>query len=113
MKIIKNWKEIHSEQTDRGRRSMYELGSYRIKVVTSDYMPGGMSIFVSPINKDSYSPEIYVSCEYGREVQNIRIQTTAWGALDVSEIDKVIGAYAEAQMVAREIKMAFPECFEI
>lgn len=112
MKTIKNWKEIYSEQTDKGSRAIYELGSYRIKVWDSDYMPGGASISVFPINRDSYALEINVGCKYRQKVQDIRIQTTSWGALDASEIGKVIGAYTEAQMLVREIKMAFPECFE-
>ena len=53
-----------------------------------------------------------VGASYGEAVQRITVQTTSWGALPVSEIDKVIGAYTEAQMVAREIYLAFPECFK-
>ena len=75
-------------------------------------MPGGLSITAYPINRDSYSPEIYVGASYGEAVQRITVQTTSWGALPVSEIDKVIGAYTESQMVAREIYLAFPECFK-
>lgn len=112
MKIIEKWNEVDRRQAGAGMRVLYELGGYRIAVSDASYMPGGLSIIAYPINRDSYSPEIYVGASYGEAVQRITVQTTSWGALPVSEIDKVIGAYTEAQMVAREIYLAFPECFK-
>lgn len=113
MKIIEKWSEIKRQQAGSEMRVLYELGSYHIAVADASYMPGGLDITVTPAHPDSYSPEIYVGASYGEAVQSIRIQTTSWGALDVQEIDKVIGAYTEAQMVAREISLAFPECFKV
>lgn len=112
MKIIEKWNEVKRQQVGAEMRVLYELGSYRIAVSDASYMPGGLDITVAPLYPDSYSPEIYVEASYGEAAQSIRIQTTSWGALPVSEIDKVIGAYTEAQMVAREIYLAFPECFK-
>lgn len=112
MKIIEKWNEVDRRQAGAGMQVLYELGGYRIAVSDAPYMPGGLSITAYPINRDSYSPEIYVGASYGEAVQQITVQTTSWGALPVSEIDKVIGAYTEAQMVAREIYLAFPECFK-
>ena len=112
MKIIEKWNEVDRRQAGAGMQVLYELGGYRIAVSDASYMPGGLSITAYPINRDSYSPEIYVGASYGEAVQRITVQTTSWGALPVSEIDKVIGAYTEAQMVAREIYLAFPECFK-
>lgn len=113
MKIIEKWNEVDRRQAGAGMQVLYELGGYRIAVSDASYMPGGLDITVTPAHPDSYSPEIYVGASYGEAVQSIRIQTTSWGALDVQEIDKVIGAYTEAQMVAREISLAFPECFKV
>ena len=112
MKIIEKWNEVDRRQAGAGMQVLYELGSYRIAVSDASYMPGGLSITVYPAHHGSYSPEIYVGASYGEAVQRITVQTTSWGALPVSEIDKVIGAYTEAQMVAREIYLAFPECFK-
>lgn len=97
MKIIEKWNEVDRRQAGAGMQVLYELGGYRIAVSDASYMPGGLSITAYPINRDSYSPEIYVGASYGEAVQRITVQTTSWGALPVSEIDKVIGAYTEAQ----------------
>ena len=60
MKIIEKWNEVDRRQAGAGMQVLYELGGYRIAVSDASYMPGGLSITAYPINRDSYSPEIYV-----------------------------------------------------
>lgn len=113
MKNIQNWKEIkRREAADGSVQVIYEFGSYCIIVSDASYMPGGVSISAEAVDRDSYFPSIYIGSSFGQEVQEIKIQTTSWGALEISEIDKVVAAYTEAQMVAHEIEKAFPECFK-
>lgn len=81
MKIIEKWNEVDRRQAGAGMQVLYELGGYRIAVSDASYMPGGLSITAYPINRDSYSPEIYVGASYGEAVQRITVQTTSWGAL--------------------------------
>ena len=112
MKNIKDWKEIaRNEAEDGSVRVIYKLGGYHIIVSDASYMPGGYSISVEVIDRDSYLPCIYVSNRFGQAVQTISIQTTSWGALEISEIDKVVEAYTAAKAVAQEIEKALPECF--
>lgn len=113
MKKIQNWKEIEKrEAADGSVQIYYEFKNYYIIVSDASYMPGGVSISANAIELDSYFPPIYVGSSFGQSVQEIKIQTTSWGALAISEIDKVLECYAAAQMVAHEIEKAFPECFE-
>lgn len=111
MKIIEGWHEIRRQQAGDELRVLYEVGSYRIAVADVSYQPGGLYITVQPIDHGSYYPDIYIDSGFGREFQEIKIQTTSWGALGASEIEKVIKAYTEAQALATKIKAAFPECF--
>lgn len=112
MKNIKNWKEIkRNEAADGSVQVIYELNGYHIIVSDASYLPGGYSISAEAIDRDSYLPCIYVSSAFGQPVQTISVQTTSWGALEISEIDKVVEAYKAAQTVAHEIEKAFPECF--
>lgn len=113
MKKIQNWKEIkRQEAADGNVRVIYELCGYGIIVSDASYMPGGVSISAEALDRDSYFPEIYINSSFGMSVQEIKIQTTSWGALEISEIDKVMEGYKAAQMVAHEIENAFPECFK-
>lgn len=112
MKNIKNWNEIARREAANGDvQVVYEFGNYRIIVSDASYLPGGFSISADPINHDSYFPSIYVNSSFGADVQEIKIQTTSYGALDVSEIDVFMECCKAAQVVAHEIKVAFPECF--
>lgn len=113
MKNIKNWKVIKRNRATDGRvQVIYEFKCYRIIVSDANYMPGGYQISAEAIDRDSYLPSIYVSAQFGQTVQTISVQTTSWGALEISEIDKVVEAYTMAQAVAHEIEKAFPECFD-
>lgn len=110
---FENWTEVERYVSLTGKtRIRYQVGNYHIAVDEEDYMPGGVEFSVSPIGHSRYAPDIYVDTRYGENFQSIRIQTTSWGALEVSEIDEVVKAYTEAQTVAREIERAFPECFK-
>lgn len=112
MKNIQNWKEIKRNEAEDGSvRVIYEFGGYYVIVSEASYMPGGYSISAEAVDRDSYYPSIYVDAPFGQKVQEIKIQTTSWGALEISEIDKVLECYTAAQTVAHEIKNAFPECF--
>lgn len=116
MKKIETWKEIERRGArfplqDGGVQVIYEFENYYIYVSDASYMPGGVSIYAEAIDRDSYFPSIYIESSFGQKVQEIKIQTTSWGALEISEIDKVIDCYKSAQLVAHEIKEAFPECF--
>ena len=73
MKIIEKWNEVDRRQAGAGMQVLYELGGYRIAVSDASYMPGGLSITAYPINRDSYSPEIYVGASYGEAVQRITV----------------------------------------
>lgn len=115
MKYIKNWNEIKRLEGEGGKMAViYELDGYRVRVADASYNTGGYDISVTPIEKSkgSYLPDIYVGEHNGRGFQEISIQTTSYGALKPSEIDKVIKGYQTAQSVAREIEAAFPECFD-
>lgn len=112
MKNIQNWKEIErNEAADGDIQVIYEFDGYRIIVSDASYLPGGVSILVEAMDRDSRYPEIYINSSFGMSVQNIKIQTSSWGALEISEINKIVEGYKAAQMVAYEIQKAFPECF--
>lgn len=115
LKGFENWTEVEryvSEKTGK-TRVLYQVRNYRIAVVDADYLPGGIAFSVTPIDQSRYTPEIYVDARFGNAFQAVHIQTTSWGALEISEIDKVVKAYTEAQELAREIERSFPECFKI
>jgi 2,4-dienoyl-CoA reductase-like NADH-dependent reductase (Old Yellow Enzyme family) len=110
---FENWKEVVRQTADDGTQlAIFFAGSYRITVSEASYMPGGLRIDANLLSYEEYAPEIYVDDRHMTDFQRVRIQTTSWGALEVSEIDKVIAAYAEAQKVAHEIEMTYPDCFK-
>lgn len=112
MKNITNWNELERRKATNGDiRVMYELRNYYIIVSDANYLPGGYSISARPVTRDSYSPSIYIDATFETDVQEIKIQTTSYGSLDISEIDNFVECYKNAQAVAQEIKSAFPECF--
>ena len=112
MKKIEGWNEIERLTAPSGdARVMYEIMGYRVVVSDADYMPGGYNISACPVDMDSYFPSIYIGSHYGLETQEIEIQTTSYGSLAISEIDKLMSCMRAAQAVAQEIKKAFPECF--
>ena len=112
MKIIHDWKIIKQQAASGKVRAgvIYELGGYEVVTVEADFLPGGVSISARPIDGSGYLPEIYTNSHF-KGFQELTIQTTSWGALSISEIDKVLEAYMKAQLVAKTIEGAFPECF--
>lgn len=114
IKGFENWKLVDCRTAPDGCRMVaYEKGDYMISAMDAEYMPGGLRIDVSTLRKSRYTLDVYVDNNFGNSVQSVRIQTTAWGAMDAAEIDKVVEAYQAAQVLAQEIKNAFPQCFEI
>lgn len=112
MKKIEGWNEIERLTAPSGDiRVMYEFMGYRIIVSDADYMPGGYDISAYPADMGSYFPSIYIGSHYGLKTQEVKIQTTSYGALEISEIDKLMSCLMAAQAVAHEIEKAFPECF--
>lgn len=112
IKGYKDWTEVARNTCDDGTQTIvYKTKTHHIYVFEAPYMPGGLRIYASPICKCMYAPEIYIGDSLGEKFQHIRIGTTSFGSLEVAEIDKLIAAYAEAQLAAREIEEAFPQCF--
>lgn len=104
--LTEKWEEVKKmTAADGTQRAIYETGNYRVIVTDADYMPGGLEIMVRPIDPSRYTPEIYVDARFGSDFQSVRIQTTSWGALEISEIDKVVKAYTEAQELAHEMSL--------
>ena len=112
MKKVEGWNEIEKLTASNGDvRVVYEFMGYRIVVSDADYMPGEYDISAYPVDMDSYFPSIYIGSHYGLKTQEVKIQTTSYGALEISEIDKLMACLEAAQAVAHEIERAFPECF--
>ena len=112
MKKVEGWNEIERLTASNGDvRVVYEFMGYRIVVSEADYMPGGYDISAYPVDMDSYFPSIYIGSHYGLKTQEVKIQTTSYGALEISKIDKLMACLEAAQAVAHEIERAFPECF--
>ena len=115
-KGFENWKMADHKTAPDGRQMMaYELDGlddYGVTVIDADYMPGGLRIEVRTLHKNRYTLDVYVDSEFDNDVQTIRIQTSGWGAMESSEIDKVVAAYTAAQKLAHEIERAFPQCFK-
>ena len=109
-----NWKMTNFDATEDGNtRAEYEAHGYKVMVQTADYMPGGVQFTVTAPRNNRYAVDIYVDNNILDPVQSVRIQTTAWGAQDIDDIDKVIEAYKTAQILGREIEAAYPECFKV
>lgn len=110
---FENWKLVEIKTTSDGsQKAIYELNDHRVIVTEADYMPGGLDIRVRAMSQSRYTPEIYVDTQYNEDFQVVKIQTSSWGSLEASEIDKVVEAYTKAQAVAHEIERAFPQCFK-
>lgn len=110
---FENWVEVKRQTAQDGtQRVIYAVGNHNVIVTDADYLPGGLDIRVRAMTITRYTPEIMVDrTALEDKFQQVRIQTTSWGSLEVSEIDKVIAAYKEAQELAHEIERAFPQCF--
>lgn len=114
MKNIQHWKELKRSMAPDGRICvLYEFQGYKIRVAECDCFPGGYSFSAEPIDtsRRSYFPSLSIGEHHGAGYQSIEIQTTSWGALELTEIDKMLYAYKKAQIVAHEIEAEFPECF--
>ena len=59
----------------------------------------GKAKYIMPIDRQMYTPEIFGGREMFGEVAPWTIQTTAYGPLASSEIDKVIQGYMRAQLM--------------
>ena len=90
--------EIKKIEKDGNICAIYEINGYRVNYSKLDW---GITMSINSIDRQSYLPEIYF------DENKFRIQTTSYGALESSEIDKVIEGYKTAQETVEELKKFF------
>ena len=81
---------------------------YNVIKNTSDYGEFQIKqVYVAPADRNNYFPDIYFeepNKHNGLEKETYKIQTTAYGAMDVNEIDKVIEGYQIAKETVALLK---------
>ena len=86
--------------------TLYTIGAYKVDVTI--YEDKTKRISVNKDYKEEFLPEIYFKDKrWGNEVEEFQIQTTAYGALNPSDIQKIIKGYEEAMKVAAVLTEEF------
>ena len=98
-------KLINAVQDREDRYELYEMDLYKVEV---SYYGKFKNIYVSPKDCNDYIPEIYFKDGVlGKGKEKFRIQTTAYGALDMSEIEKMMEGYKSAIKAVKELTERF------
>ena len=79
----------------------FECLGYKIEEI--EYKDGFKSVNVNKINySNDYQPSIHVKEDImGLKLKSIEIQTTSYGALEPTEIEKIVKGYENALVVAK------------
>lgn len=103
MKLMQE--KISKNGTDK--MAEYQIGeSYIVRVIDSEIL--GRKCEVYPNRNEEYLPEIYVDrVVFGKDEPKFKIQTSSYGSLESTEIQKVIAGYNVAMEVVELIKKQF------
>lgn len=104
----------HKERESNGRhleRDTFTLGEhYRVTRFVTTYEDGEVIKNYSVSSDDEYMPEIYYDDCFGlvgRGKPAFKIQTCAYGAKSVDEIEKIIAGYQEAVEAVKVLTLNF------
>ena len=98
-------KLINAMQNGEDRYELYEMDLYKVEV---SYYGRYKNIYVSKKERSYYIPEIYFeNGVLGEGEEKFKIQTTAYGALDAPEIEKIMEGYKLAIEAVKELTERF------
>lgn len=99
--------ETKTSEDKTVKAKKYQIGRYTVDVI--DEVGRERDIWVKEdYREENYLPEIYISKDtFKRRKPEVRIQTTAYGSMNVEGIEKVIDGYKMAIEVAKIITREF------
>ena len=96
------------ENGETRRLDTFQIGSYQVKRLTVIKDMKVLYRTISVVSSGEYMPEInYEDGFWTKGKPCFKIQTCAYGAMDVTEIEKAVAGYQKAMEVVKVLTMNF------